>query len=383
MVLECLPLGMITRHYDLEKEIQPGKVLVLTGARQVGKTTLLRDYLSKTTFKYKLDSGDNIRIQDLLGSSDFDRILAYAEGYELIAIDEAQNIPNIGTALKILVDECPGLRVIATGSASFELCRQVGEPLTGRKKMCHLFPIAQKELLHELNRHELKEKLEQFLIYGSYPEVITETSRSGKEDLLNELVDSYLLKDILALEKVKSPRILLDLLKLLAFQIGKEVSLNELARQLHIDVKTVGRYLDLLEKSYVLLRSTGFSRNLRKEVTSKHRYYFTDNGIRNAVISRFNPIDQRDDMGALWENFMVIERRKFLAYNRRQIPLYFWRTYSQQEIDWVEERDGGLFGYECKWSSRKQIRPPREWVESYPAAEFIPVTPETGYDIIL
>ena len=189
---------------------------------------------------------------------------------------------------------------------------------------------------------------------------MTAPSPAGKEILLNELVDSYLLKDLLALEKVKSPRTLLDLLKLLAFQIGKEVSLNELARQLHIDVKTAGRYLDLLEKSYVLMRSTGFSRNLRKEVTSKHRYYFTDNGIRNAVISRFNPMDQRDDIGALWENFMVVERQKFMTYNRHPTPLYFWRTYTQQEIDWVEERDGGLFGYECKWSVKKRIRPPRD-----------------------
>ncbi len=374
---------MIKRHYDLKNEIQPGKALILTGARQVGKTTLLRDFLGKTALKYKLDSGDNIRIQDVLGSRDLGRILAYAEGYELIAIDEAQNIPNIGTALKILVDERPELRIIATGSASFELSRQVGEPLTGRKKTCHLFPIAQMELQHLFNRHELQEQLETFLIYGAYPEVVTQTSRAEKENLLNELVDSYLLKDILALEKVKSPRTLLDLLKLLAFQIGKEVSLNELAAQLHIDVKTVARYLDLLEKSYVLLRSTGFSRNLRKEVTSKHRYYFSDNGIRNAVISRFNPLDQRDDLGALWENFIVTERRKFLTYTGRKIPLYFWRTYSQQEIDWVEERDGNLFGYECKWSTRKQIRAPRAWSANYPDAAFMQVTPATGYDLVL
>ncbi len=374
---------MITRHYNLEKEVHPGKVLLLTGARQVGKTTLLRDFLSRTTLKYKLDSGDNIRIQDLLGSQDFSRILPYAEGYELIAIDEAQNIPNIGTALKILVDECPGLRIIATGSASFELARQVGEPLTGRKRTCHLFPIAQKELLQNLNRHELREQLETFLIYGAYPEVVTASSNQEKENLLNELIDSYLLKDILALERVKSPRTLLDLLKLLAFQVGKEVSLNELATQLHIDVKTVGRYLDLLEKSYVLIRSTGFSRNLRNEVTSKHRYYFADNGIRNAVISRFNPLHQRDDIGLLWENFIVIERQKFLTYSGHNIPLYFWRTYSQQEIDWIEERDGNLFGYECKWSPKKRTRAPREWTANYPDAEFMLVTPDSGYDLIL
>lgn len=374
---------MFTRHYDLEKELRPGKVLLLTGARQVGKTTLLRNFLKKTTLKYKLDSGDNIRLQELLGSQDFARILPYAEGYELIAIDEAQNIPNIGTALKILVDERPDLQIIATGSASFELTRQVGEPLTGRKKTCHLFPVAQMELLHHFNRYELKEKLDSFLIYGAYPEVAATESFHEKESLLNELVDSYLLKDVLALETVKSPRTLLDLLKLLAFQIGKEVSLNELAGQLHIDVKTAGRYLDLLEKSYILLRSVGFSRNLRNEITSKHRYYFADNGIRNAVIARFNPLSQRDDIGMLWENFMVVERQKFLAYSGYRVPLYFWRTYAQQEIDWVEERDGRLFGYECKWSSKKRTGAPSEWTKNYPEAEFTLVTPDNGYDLIL
>ncbi len=273
--------------------------------------------------------------------------------------------------------------MIATGSASFELTRQVGEPLTGRKKTCLLYPIAQKELLQNFNRHELNEKLNTFLLYGSYPEVVMEPSLSKKEDLLNELVDSYLLKDVLALEKVKNPRTLLDLLKLLAFQVGQQVSLNELARQLHIDVKTAGRYLHLLEKSYVLIRSSGFSRNLRKEITSMHRYYFTDNGIRNAVISNFNPLDQRNDIGALWENFMVVERQKFLTYSGQRIPLYFWRTYSQQEIDWVEERDGQLFGYECKWSPRKQPKAPREWKNNYPDAEFRVVTPKNGQNFIL
>lgn len=374
---------MITRCYDLAKELQPGKVLLLTGARQVGKTTLLRDFLRKTSLKYKLDSGDNIRIQDLLGSRDFERILPYAEGYELIALDEAQNVPNIGTALKILVDERPDLRIIATGSASFELARQVGEPLTGRKKTRHLFPVSQMEMLNSLNRHELRERLNSFLIYGAYPEVVTTDSLQEKQNLLNEQVDSYLLKDILSLEKVKSPRTLLDLLKLLAFQIGKEVSLNELAAQLHIDVKTVGRYLDLLEKSYVLLRATGFSRNLRSEVTSKHRYYFADNGVRNAVISRFNPLDERDDVGALWENFIIVERQKHLTYTGTPLPLYFWRTYTQKEIDWVEDRDGKIFGYECKWSPKKKVRAPKEWTQAYPKAEFTTVTPENGYDLIL
>ncbi len=374
---------MITRHYELAKEVQPGKVLILTGARQVGKTTLLRDFLKKTNLHYRLDSGDNIRLRELLGSQDFGQILPYAEGYELIAIDEAQNIPGIGLALKILVDERPDLRIIATGSASFELTQQVGEPLTGRKKTCHLFPVAQMELLHDHNRHELKERLPAFLIYGMYPEVLLAPTLRQKKSLLNELVDSYVLKEILALERVKNPHVLLDLLKLLAFQIGKEVSLNELATQLHLDDKTVGRYLDLLEKSYILLRSTGFSRNRRGEVTTKHRYYFADNGIRNAITSQFNPPTSRDDVGMLWENFMVVERRKYLAYHGIQIPLNFWRTYTQQEIDWVEERDGNLFGYECKWSPGKKGHIPTEWKENYPQATYTVVTPANGHDLVL
>src|SRR3989304_4236406 len=248
---------MIRRIYKLEELIKPNKVLVIYGPRRVGKTTLLNEFLSGTRLKYKLDSGDNIRIQELLGSQDFNRILEYASGYELIVIDEAQQIPNIGMGLKIVVDQIPGIMVIATGSSSFDLAGAVGEPLTGRKTTLTLYPIAQQELLSLYNRHELKEKLEEFLIFGSYPEVITAKLRKEKTAVIEEIVNSYLLKDVLSLDRIKGSGVLLDLLKLIAFQIGNLVSLNELATQIKLDVKTVGRYLDIFEKAFILRRIGG------------------------------------------------------------------------------------------------------------------------------
>jgi hypothetical protein len=368
---------MITRAYEpLASHVQPNKVLVLYGPRRVGKTTLLQNYLGQTPFRYKLDSGDNSRTQQILGSQDFGQILAYVEGYELLAIDEAQGIPNIGTALKIIVDQAPGIRVIATGSSSFELTGQVGEPLTGRKHTLTLYPIAQAELLSIYNRHELRERLEQFLIFGTYPEVILATGRNARIETISEIANSYLLKDILAFDRVRNSRALSNLLKMLAFQVGSEVSLNELAGNLGVDVKTVQRYLDLLEKTFVIVRLGAFSRNLRQEITHKARYYFFDNGIRNALIAQFNGLDQRDDIGRLWENFLVIERMKRRAYAAIYSNAYFWRTYDQQELDLVEEREGKLFGYECRWSVRKAIPAPKSWLNGYPEAEFAVITPE-------
>jgi uncharacterized protein len=375
---------MFQRAYEpLDRHIQPNRVLVIYGPRRVGKTTLLQNWLARTALKYKLDSGDNIRTQQILSSQDFNQILAYVEGYELLAIDEAQNIPNIGMALKIIVDQVPGIRVIVTGSSSFELAGQVGEPLTGRKRTLTLFPMAQSELCAVINRFELSEKITDFLIFGSYPEVLLAPGRSERIEIVSEIANSYLLKDILSFDRVKSWRTLLDLLKLLAFQIGNEVSLNELATQLGVEVRTVQRYLDLLEKAFVIVRLSGFSRNLRQEVTSKAKYYFLDTGIRNALIAQFNGPDQRNDLGQLWENFLLIERLKYRTYTAIPANMYFWRTYDQQEIDLVEERDGRLFGYECKWSPKKLIAAPRNWAEAYPEAEFSVVHPKNYQDFVL
>ncbi|MFA4918743.1 MAG: ATP-binding protein [Thermodesulfovibrionales bacterium] len=374
---------MIKRAYNLGDLVQPNKVLVIYGPRRVGKTTLLNNYLSGIKAKYKLDSGDNIRVQQVLSSQDFTKIIEYASGYDLIAIDEAQQIPNIGMGLKIIVDQVPGIKVIATGSSSFDLAGAVGEPLTGRKTTITLYPIAQMELISMHNRHELKEKLEEFLVFGSYPEAITAKSRKDKIAILEEIVSSYLLKDVLALDRVKSSKVLLDLLKLIAFQTGSEVSLNELATQLKLDVKTIGRYLDIFEKAFIIKRIGGFSRNLRKEIVSKAKYYFLDNGIRNAVISQFNPLDSRNDIGILWENFMVTERIKKCAYRNIYGSFYFWRTYDGQEVDLVEEREGKLYGYEFRWSAKDKMKTPKDWQKTYANAELKLINRENCLDFIL
>lgn len=377
-------IQMLARIYDdLEKFLKPGKVLVIYGPRRVGKTTILQNYLKKTSHKYKLDSGDNIRIQQILSSQDFSQIIPYAQDYDLLVIDEAQQIENIGMALKIIVDQLPRIKVIATRSSSFDLANQVGEPLTGRKVTLTLYPISQLELLNfkMVNSFELKENLGQFLIYGSYPEVLTAKKNAEKALAVEEIVGSYLLKDILTLETVKGSKILLDLLKLLAFQIGSEVSLNELANSLGIDVKTVARYLDLLEKSFVLFNLRGFSRNLRKEIYKKSKYYFLDNGIRNAVISNFNDLSLRDDTGKLWENFLVIERLKKQAYKNIFTNNYFWRTWDQKEIDWIEEREGKLFGFEFKYSPLK-TKKPKEFLDTYPNSSLTTISKDNYLEFI-
>ena len=363
-------LSHLLRAYSpFDPYLQAGKVLVLYGARQVGKTTLLQDYLATTSYRYRFDSGDNLVIREYLSQQDTAALKEYALGYDLIVIDEAQRIPNIGLSLKILVDTLPHLRIIATGSSSFELAGQVGEPLTGRKKTLTLYPIAQLELQAELNSFDLKSQLDQYLIYGTYPEIVTSNSNEERRSLVTELMQSYLLKDILELDRIKNSKALLDLLRLLAFQIGSEVSYNELGKQLGLDNKTVMRYLNVLEQSFVLYNLRGYSRNLRSEITKKSKYYFYDNGIRNALIANFNPLNIRDDVGKLWENFLVIERIKKQCYESRLTNNYFWRTWSQQEIDWVEECEGKLFAYEFKWRDKKS-KTPSAWQEAYPDAQF-------------
>jgi predicted AAA+ superfamily ATPase len=233
------------------------------------------------------------------------------------------------------------------------------------------------------NRYELRQRLEEFLVFGAYPEVIQASTQAAKIEVISEIAHSYLLKDVLAFERVKSSRTLLNLLRLLAFQVGKEVSLSELAGQIGIDTKTVQRYLDLLEKAFVVIRLGGLRRNLRQEVTSKAKYYFFDNGIRNAIVTQFNRLDQRDDVGQLWENFVFIERLKRRAYTPIYANVYFWRTYDGQEIDLIEEREGRLFAYECKWAVRKPVTPPKSWTNTYPDAAFSVITPDSYLDLVL
>ena len=373
---------LIDRFLKIDSFLVPGKALILYGPRRAGKTTLLKSYLDSCGLRYRLETGDDVRIRNLLGSGDLKQIVAFAEGFELVAIDEAQQIPDIGMGLKILVDHLPALRIIATGSSSFDLAGAIGEPLTGRKRTLTLFPISQMELKRKFNSYDLRQRLEEYLVYGSYPETVMAEGRKEKIELLEELVGSYLLKDVLAMDRIRSSRTLLDLLKLIAFQVGSEVSLNELATQVKLDVKTIGRYLDILEKAFVIVRLGGFSRNLRNEVTSKAKYYFLDNGIRNAIIGQYNLLDSRNDIGALWENFIVAERLKKRSYTGIYGNIYFWRTYDGKEIDYVEERDGGLFGFECKWTMKKKDKPPKKWLESYPDATFELVTPDNYIEFV-
>ena len=373
----------LKRVYDpLSDYLEPGKVLVLYGPRRVGKTTLIHQFLKQTTWVTKLDTGDNIHVQNLLSSQDPPKILAYLEGVQLYVIDEAQEIAGVGQGLKIIVDHRPDIVVIATGSSSFSLAGSIGEPLTGRKRTLTLYPLSQGELGLNLRSYDLAQNLENYLIFGSYPETLTRETRHQKIQYLLELVDSYLLKDILSLERVKGSKVFLDLLKMLAFQIGQMVSMNELSNALNIDVKTVARYIDLLEKTFVIKRLNGFSRNLRKEITQKSKFYFLDLGIRNAIISQFNALDSRADIGQLWENFLVIERIKKCHYEQKYGSHYFWRTHTHQEIDFIETFDNTLNGYEFKWNDKKQPKVPSEWKAAYPEATFTGISQKNYLEFV-
>ncbi len=367
----------------LENYLAFGKVLIIYGPRRTGKTTLIKEFLGSTSLKYLLVTGDDIQMQVLLSSKDVQRILEFVENYQLLVIDEAQQIPEVGSGLKILVDHRPDLKIIATGSSSFELSGQIGEPLTGRKRTLTLFPFAQLEISSEFNKYELKQKLENYLVFGTYPEVVLAKTNKEKTQILQELVNSYLLKDILAFDRIRNSKSLLNLLQLLAFQITSEVSYNELANKLDISVNTVQRYLDLLEKTFVIFRLGGFSRNLRNEVTKTAKYYFFDNGIRNAIIQQHNPLSIRNDQGQLWENFVMVERLKFRSYQEVFANMYFWRTYHSGEIDLVEDHEGILHGYEIKWSENKdKITAPTLWSDTYENSTFSVITPKNYLEFI-
>lgn len=366
---------------EIHEMLRPGKVLVIYGPRQVGKTTLIKTFLKKFDGKYYLGSGEDMLLREIMESESIERIKNAFSGYNLIVIDEAQKIHNIGLGLKMLVDHLPEIPVIASGSSSFELSTKIGEPLTGRQRQITMFPVAALELTEMFGPMRTMEMKEQFMVYGSYPEILVESNDAGRRELLISLRDSYLFKDILELENIKNSRKLSDLLKLIAFQVGREVSLNELSNSLGIAKQTVARYLDLLEKTFIIKQVRGFSRNLRKEVTKTCRYYFWDNGIRNAIINNFNRLDTRDDIGMLWENYLFIERIKKQAYHRIFADNYFWRTYDRQEIDLVEERDGRLFGFEFKWGNKK-VRPPRLWLDTYDNAEFMVINQENYLSFI-
>jgi predicted AAA+ superfamily ATPase len=356
----------LSRYLDIKEELQPGKTLILFGPRRVGKTTLLSDFMAGTKEKVASYKGDEVSTQHAFEIADSVLLKPRVGSANILAIDEAQAIPNIGQTLKIINDTMPELSVIVTGSSSFELAGQVGEPLTGRKTTRYLFPLSLTELLANdtVPTKTFEQNLPSYLVYGTYPNAITAKSDEERAEFLRELVDSYLLRDILTYQEVKGSRVLLQLLVLLAYQVGNEVSHQELGNSLNIDKNTVARYLDLLEKSYIIFRLGGFSRNLRSEVTKTAKYYFYDVGVRNAVINNFNMLDIRDDVGKLWENFILVERLKMRTYSKLYANQYFWRTWKQSEIDLIEEREGTLFAYEFKWRDKSQSAP-REWLEAY------------------
>lgn len=360
----------------------PGKVVVIYGARRTGKTTLASEFLKGEGDPHILVSGEDMTVQSYLASQSVEKLKAFVGAARLLIVDEAQKVPNIGLNLKLIIDHIPGIRIVATGSSSFDLARSVGEPLTGRKYTLKLFPLAQLEIGQIESRHQTDANLEIRLIYGSYPEVVLMEDNRGREQYLKEIISSYLYKDILELDGVRQSAKISRLLQLVAFQIGKEVSYNELGTSLGMSKNTVERYLDLLEKAFVLHRLTGFSRNLRTEVTKNCRYYFLDNGVRNALINNFNPLPQRNDVGDLWENYLVMERLKRQEYLGQAANNYFWRTYAKQEVDFVEEREGRLFGYEMKWG-KATPRSPKAWHTAYPDAAFQIINRENYLEFIM
>jgi uncharacterized protein len=353
----------------------PGKVLVLYGPRQVGKTTLAHELLASVSLRSQFVNADELMYREALSSQNRQRLGEVLGEAELLVIDEAQRVPNIGINLKILIDSFPEVIILATGSASFDLANKISEPLTGRAITFSLHPVSYPEIRQAFGTIEARNHLQRWLIWGGYPAIVTTENPALRERLLGELVGAYLYRDLLELEGVRRSEKIVDLLRLLAFQIGQEVSVAELATNLAIHRQTVDRYLDLLEKVFVIFRVGGFSRNLRKEVTKNSRYYFYDNGVRNSLIQNFNPINLRDDVGQLWENYLTVERRKANQTAGRAVNSYFWRTYDQKEIDCIEEHGGKLFGYEFKWSEDRIRRATRQdFLENYPGSTLATVT---------
>jgi predicted AAA+ superfamily ATPase len=366
----------------VKKEIlnQDKSVVIVYGPRQAGKTTLINNLIgdiSKDSVGFFL--GDDLFTQSLFSKNDLEALRRVVAGKELLVIDEAQKIENIGLSLKLIVDNLP-VKVIVSGSSSFELADKVSEPLTGRTKTFWLYPLSYAEVLEKYRTTVATTAFEEMLRFGMYPKIHTLTAEADKEKYLYEYLGNYLYKDVLAFENIRKPKKVIDLLALLALQIGKEVSIAELAQNLAMSRKAVESYLDVLEKMFVIVNLRGFSRNLRKEIYKTSKYYFMDTGLRNALIRNFNTLNLRADAGDLFENWFIVEKIKAASNFDRPANFYFWRTYDQKEIDLIEERGGKLVGYECKLSAKK-ITPPKDWLEAYADAEFKAVNREnfSGY----
>ncbi|MFH1999688.1 MAG: ATP-binding protein [Planctomycetota bacterium] len=347
------------------------KVIVLLGPRQVGKTTLMERLAAELEGRVEILNGDFLDDRDRLKP---DRVSLHAlvDHIDYLFIDEAQNIPDIGQVLKLIHDQFAHVRVLATGSSSFDLTHRTGEPLTGRQTVFHLYPIAFSERQPRATTQDTL--LTHAMIYGGYPECITTPEPENKIRYLKQLVSDYLFKDIYSQVDVNRTK-MVDILRLLAFQIGSEVSFSEVASKVQLDVKTVAKYIGFLEETFILVRLGAFSRNLRKEVAKSQKFFFTDLGIRNALINAFNPPHQRDDMGKLWENLLIMERMKHNAYLARDAAYYFWRTYDRKEIDLIEETSHSLHAFEFKYSSTKKAALPKLWLETYPESTVEIITP--------
>ena len=362
--------------------LKPNKVLILLGARRVGKTQLIKKYIESSNEKVLQLNGEDLNNARLLEERTLENYTRLLQNIELLVIDEAQAIQDIGLILKFIVDNIEGIKVIATGSSMFDLANKLGEPLVGRKNTLFLYPLSQIEFSAYENYIQTTENQETRLIFGGYPELTHYQSWEEKQTYLREIVSSYLLKDILVFDGIKNSNKIYDLLRLIALQIGKEVSLQELGNQLQMSKNTVERYLDLLSKVFILFKIEGFSRNLRKEITKTSRWYFYDNGIRNAIINNYNSIQNRTDIGDLWENYLASERMKKQEYQKIFRKNYFWRTYDRQELDWLEEEAEKLSAFEFKWNENKKSKIPTAFEKAYPEADFEVINKKNYLDFI-
>ena len=369
--------------YHIQKELQSEpKAIILYGPRQAGKTTLIGQLLAKIDLPYVQLNGDDLRTQELLSRADLDKLKSVVGANKLLVIDEAQRVENIGLTLKLIFDHYK-IHILASGSASFDLANKVNEPLTGRSATFTLYPFSYNELPIHPPVASNSEHMEDFLRFGMYPKISSYDSHEDKENYLYDLINNYLYRDILTFEQVKKPKKVIDLLSLLALQIGSEVSTSELASHLSISKLSVEKYLDLLEKMFVIVNLRGFSRNLRKEISKSSKYYFVDLGFRNALIRNFNPLNIRSDIGALFENYAIIERMKTFHHQRRYANFYFWRTYDQKEIDLIEEKQGELSAYEFKWKEGEvNSKSAKEFTEAYPNSRF-QVVNQSNFDEFL
>lgn len=347
----------------IEKRLGSGKAIVVIGPRQVGKTTLIESILESKD--YLLLDGDDPKTRTLLTEPNTEQIRAIIGKYKFVFIDEAQRIEGIGLTMKIITDRFKDVQLFTSGSSSLDLTNKINEPLTGRKWEYQLFPISWEEFENHHGYLNSEQQLENRLLYGFYPDVLNNV---GDEiSVLRNLVNSYLYKDILSYSDIRKPEILEKLVQALALQVGSEVNYSELAQIVNVDKNTISKYIDILQKGYIIFKLSSFSRNVRNEIKTNKKIYFYDNGVRNMVIGNFNPIELRTDKGALWENFLIAERIKQIEYKQCLARTYFWRTKQQQEVDFVEENSGNITGYEFKWNKKKNIRLPKTFVESYNA----------------